>query len=332
MSTGFAIAQYESEPDTRPISVLVVDDEPAVVQMVSRYLDNAGYSVETATDGRQALEKIRAHVPDAVLLDIKMPRLDGISVCRALRQDFRTRGLPVIFITAQMALSDRLHGYQSGADDYVVKPFDLAELKVRIEGALRRKRWDQWAHPLTGLPGSPGIEEEVRRRVLRSATFAFAYLDIDYFKSYNDAYGYDAGDRMIKMLAKSLVDSSVAEDMLMGFPAHIGGDDFALIAPPEAMAFILKNVTDQFDAQRDSYYSPDDLERHSVRSMGRTGKEQEFPLVTLSVAVVSTQTRHITHYARLAEIVSELKNYTKQQPHNGKSLVVWDRRKDVKST
>jgi PleD family two-component response regulator len=308
--------------------ILVVDDELTVTQMVSRYLSRAGYELESASNGQEALQKVHRRVPDVLLLDVKMPVIDGLTVCHNLRQDFRTKGLPIILLTAKMSLEDRLRGYQSGADDYVIKPFDLDELKVRIKGALERRRWDQGSHPLTHLPGSPGIEEEVRRCLETSTPFAFAYIDIDNFKAYNDAYGYDAGDRVIKEVADSLIESAVASNLRMGFPGHIGGDDFVLIAPIEAMKLILPEVTDGFDARRYAHYSPEDRERGTTRCKNRRGQDQEFPLVTLSIAVVSTQTRSITHYARLAEIASELKHYIKLQDHHGKSLIMWDRRTD----
>jgi diguanylate cyclase (GGDEF)-like protein len=312
--------------------ILVVDDEPTVIQMVSRHLGRAGFELDTATNGREALQKIHIQPPDILLLDIRMPVMDGLAVCASLRQDFRTKGLPIILLTAKMTLEDRLRGYQSGADDYVIKPFDLDELKVRIEGALERRRWDQSTHPLTHLPGSPGIEEEVRRRLAIGSPFAFAYIDIDHFKAFNDSYGYEAGDRVIKEVADSLIESAVSSHLRMGYPGHIGGDDFVLIAPIESMQLILPEVVDGFDARRFLHYSVEDRERGITLCKNRRGEEHEFPLITLSIAVVSTLTRHITHYARLAEIASELKHYIKTQDHHGRSLCLWDRRTDCEPT
>ena len=328
MKTELLSRQTNTPIASKTIRILAVDDEPAVIQMVSRYLGGAGYEVDSAANGQEALQKVHRRAPDVLLLDIRMPVIDGLSVCRTLREDFRTKGLPIILCTAKMSLEDRLCGYRSGADDYVIKPFDLDELKVRIEGALERRRWDQGSHPLTHLPGSPGIEEEARRRLEKGGPFAFAYIDIDNFKAYNDAYGYDAGDRIIKEVADSLVQSAVASNLRMGFPGHVGGDDFVLLAPIEAMKLILPEVADGFDARRDAHYSPEDRERGTTRCKNRRGEEQEFPLVALSIAVVSTQTRCITRYARLAEIASELKRYIKSLDHHGRSLIMWDRRTD----
>src|SRR5258706_2274694 len=299
-----------TKPSTR---VLVVDDEPAVIQSVSRFLNQSGYSSCTAADGQEALGVIRQKMPDVVLLDVTMPVMDGLTVCRRLREDFRTRGLPIILLTSKTSLEDRSSGFQAGSDDYIVKPFDLEELKIRIDGALQRRRWYQWTHPLTHLPGSPGIEEDVRRRMELGKPFAFAYIDIDHFKAFNDAYGYEAGDRVIKEVADSLITLSAGSDTLRGFPGHIGGDDFVLIASIEEMNEMLPEITERFDTRRLAHYRPEDRDRGSIRCKSRRGEEQEFPLIALSVAVVSTLTRRITHYARLAEIASELKHYVKSQ-------------------
>jgi PleD family two-component response regulator len=329
MDTELLSRKPTSSEASETTRILVVDDEPTVIQMISRYLGQTGYQLDSATNGQEALHKVHRQVPDVLLLDVKMPVMDGLTVCHNLRHDFRTKGLPIILLTAKMSPEDRLRGYQSGADDYMIKPFDLDELKVRIEGALERRRWDQGTHPLTHLPGSPGIEEEVRRRLEKGTPFAFAYIDIDHFKAYNDCYGYKAGDRVIKEVADSLIESAVASNLRMGFPGHIGGDDFVLIAPIEAMKLILPEVTDGFDSRRFAHYSLEDRKRGSTRCKNRRGIEQEFPLVTLSAAVLSTQTRQITHYARLAEIASELKSYIKTLDHHGRSLCLWDRRTDT---
>ena len=227
-----------------------MDDDPTVIQLVSRFLKREGYSVLSAVNGREALDTILKEKPDVVLLDVTMPVLDGLSVCRTMRADFRMRGTPIILLTGNLTREDRIEGYKTGADDFLTKPFNLDELKIRIDGALHRRRWDQGTHPLTHLPGSPGIEEEVRRCLFLGDPFAFAYIDIDQFKAFNDAYGYEAGDRVIKELAESLIQSAIQIDTRIAFPGHIGGDDFVFIAPIEVMKAVLPRIVDRFDRER----------------------------------------------------------------------------------
>lgn len=313
---------------SQPVCVLAVDDEEVNLRLIVRALASENYRVATAANGEEALARVRQKPPDLMLLDLTMPVLNGLFVCREIRRDYRTRGLPIIMLTARGSLADRLEGFRAGADDYLVKPFDLEELKVRIDGTLARRRWDLWRHPLTGLPGSPGIEEEIRRRLETGLPFAFAYVDIDNFKAYNDAYGYDAGDRIIKTLGALLLEASRSPDPDPPYPGHVGGDDFVWISSVPFMKEELPALLQDFDVRRFGFYSAEDLARGFIRIKNRQGQEQTFPPVTLTAATVSTETRRILHYARLIEIASELKAYAKRQNHHGQSLCLWDRRTD----
>ncbi len=116
-------------------TVLVVDDERNIVQLARMYLASEGYSVEAAYDGVEALEKIKAHPPDLVVLDLMMPKMDGWEVCRRLRQD---SDVPVIILTARGDDVDKILGLELGADDYVTKPFNPRELVARVKAVLRR--------------------------------------------------------------------------------------------------------------------------------------------------------------------------------------------------
>jgi diguanylate cyclase (GGDEF)-like protein len=308
--------------------ILIVDDEPTNVELLSRFLLKEGYDVNDACNGEEALVRIFALAPDLILLDVFMPVMDGLTLCRKLRSEISTRSLPIILLTSGNTLEDKLKGLQAGVDDYISKPFDLEEVKARLEGALQRRRWDLAVHPLTRLPGSPAIEDEVWKRLRIGANFAFAYIDIDHFKAYNDAYGYEAGDKVLKRLAGLLEEAVKLPPAHSAFVGHIGGDDFVFISTLDHMKFAMPKIAEEFDDQRIRFYRCEDMERGTIKTKNRQGQEQSFPLITLSVAIISTATRRILHYARLVEIASELKRYVKVQDHHNKSLILWDRRTD----
>jgi DNA-binding response OmpR family regulator len=308
--------------------ILVVDDEPAHTEFLSRYLGRCGFDVISTNEGADALRLVRESTPDLVMLDVVMPGMDGLSVCRNLRNHIPSQSMPVIFLTAKADLNDCLQGFEAGGDDYLVKPCDIQEIKARVESVLRRRRRDLWCHPLTQLPGSPSIEEEVRNRLKHNRPFAFAYVDIDHFKEYNDAYGYDAGDRVIKDLSRMLMGCSIGAPDVEPYPAHVGGDDFVFMATIDGLKEVLPVLTTAFDGRRIRYYRPEDFERGTIALRNRRGDLQNVPLITLSVAVVSTQTRCLQRYARLVGIASELKSYLKSLDHKGQSLIMWDRRSD----
>lgn len=122
--------------------ILVVDDEPDAVDLVQFNLSNAGYEVITAADGEEALKKARTHFPDLILLDVMLPEVDGLDVCKMLRRDSATSGIPIIMLTARAAEIDRILGLELGADDYVTKPFSPRELVLRVKNLLRRRQGD----------------------------------------------------------------------------------------------------------------------------------------------------------------------------------------------
>ena len=121
---------------TKP-RILVVDDEPDAVELVEFNLKNSGYDVVTAADGEEALEKARALIPDLIILDLMLPEVDGMEVCKILRRDQRTSAIPIIMLTAKAAEIDRVLGLELGADDYVTKPFSPRELILRVKRLLR---------------------------------------------------------------------------------------------------------------------------------------------------------------------------------------------------
>jgi len=121
-------------------TILVVDDEPHVRKLVQANLESSGYSVLTAEDGQTAVEIVERDLPDLVILDLMLPRMDGYAVCRRIRE---FSAVPVVMLTARSAQVDLVHGFEVGADDYLTKPFSVAELLMRVQAVLRRSKWPE---------------------------------------------------------------------------------------------------------------------------------------------------------------------------------------------
>src|SRR5713226_6394493 len=186
-----------------PETILVVDDDPDIARFVEVNLRSAGYDVAVAGDGEEALDKAGEIRPDLVLLDVMMPRIDGFEVAQRLRKNPQTANTSIIMLTAKALSADKVTGLQSGADDYIIKPFDPIELLARVKGTLRRAKEMRNLSPLTGLPGNIRIQEEIRRRVSEEPqSLGVLYLDMDHFKAYNDHYGFVRGDRAIQAVAR----------------------------------------------------------------------------------------------------------------------------------
>jgi diguanylate cyclase (GGDEF)-like protein len=306
--------------------ILMVDDEATMHVMVRTTLAPYAYRLLDASDGKTGLELARSEGPDLVLLDLHMPEMDGREVLKALRRQPDTQMLPVILLTAESKLSDKLVGFQLGADDYITKPFEGRELVSRIDRLLRRHERDLAANPLTRLPGNPTIEEEVNRRIREEMPFAFFYIDIDHFKAYNDVYGYAKGDHVIQETASILLEGASSLKVKDVFVGHIGGDDFVLMTPLTCAEKAAQGIIARFDARASSFYRARDRQRGYILAKDRRGQDSRFPLVTLSIAVAGIAKRSMYHYAEVSDAVVEIKHSLKSRDNRRGSAYLLDRR------
>ncbi len=306
-----------------PETILVVDDDPDIARFVEVNLRSAGYDVAVAADGEEALEKAGDLRPDLVLLDVMMPRIDGFEVAQRLRKNPQTANTSIIMLTAKALSADKVTGLQSGADDYIIKPFDPIELLARVKGTLRRAKEMRNLSPLTGLPGNIRIQEEIERQVREGNEFAVLYSDLDNFKTYNDQKGFVRGDRLIQATARIIQDAVVEHDGSTGFVGHVGGDDFVAVVSTDVAEDVAKRICEQFDAACSEFYEAEDLERGFVRMEDRRGVEQDIPLVSVSVGIATTAKRGFAHYGEAVAVATEMKQFAKRQA--GSSYAV-DRR------
>jgi diguanylate cyclase (GGDEF)-like protein len=306
-----------------PETILVVDDDPDIARFVEVNLRSAGYDVAVAGDGEEALERAAELRPDLVLLDVMMPRIDGFEVAQRLRKNPQTANTSIIMLTAKALSADKVTGLQSGADDYIIKPFDPIELLARVKGTLRRAKEMRNLSPLTGLPGNIRIQEEIERQVREDRPFAVLYSDLDNFKTYNDQKGFVRGDRLIQATARIIQDAVVEFGSTESFVGHVGGDDFVAVVPPDVAESVAKRICERFTEQLVEFYDAEDLQRGHVRMEDRKGVLQDIPLVAVSVGIASTSRRGFAHYGEAVSVATEMKQFAKRDA--GSSYAV-DRR------
>jgi len=306
------------------IKILVVDDDPDIRDVLKLTLSEENYEVLETGDGEEALKFIKTKSPDLVLLDYKIPKVDGREICRQVKKDLLLRHLPIIMVTAKGDIDDKVGGIDAGADDYVVKPFEPKELLARIRMILRRTQRDLEANPLTRLPGNVSIINELSRRLENKSLFAVCYLDLDKFKSYNDKYGFEHGDEVIRETARILIRSTQETGNPDDFIGHVGGDDFVVVTTPEAVDSLCKKIIADFESEAPSFYNETDRKSGYILARDRKGQEQKVPLVSISIGVVTNEFRKITHVAEIGEIGAELKEFAKQME---RSNYIKDKRK-----
>jgi diguanylate cyclase (GGDEF)-like protein len=310
-------------PQAKP-RILLADDEADLLLFMKETLQRHGFDVSTASDGEQALAAIRNDPPDIAVLDLKMPLLDGFDVCRQLREDPVFEHLPVIILSASGTRDNKVKGLNLGVDDFITKSMDIQELLARIRMILKRNKQGLDANPLTRLPGNISIETRIEDALRSGKPVAVLYLDLDQFKAYNDAYGYDAGDKVIKATAQLLL-RLTREKGGREFLGHIGGDDFIIISDPSRMEAFAKRVIREFDALAPSFYNNEDREQGHITSTDRQGAVREFPLLSVSIGICHNAHHELSSYAQVSQMGTELKKAAKKLP--GSSYVI-DRRRD----
>ena len=306
--------------------VLVVDDEPPIREILKFQLENEGYTVTCAADGREGLDLVSECNPDLVLLDLMIPRMDGYEVYRRIKSNYDTRHIPVIILTARGEIDEKLKGLENGANDYIVKPFSMPELLMRVNNVLQWSQSQREANPLTGLPGNVSIERELSQRISTGAPFAFIYTDLDNFKALNDYYGYARGDEIIKATARILTGAVADHGNEGDFVGHVGGDDFVAMSTPDRANHIARKVIDAFDEQAKGFFEEEDLDRGYLKIRKRSGEVMKIKSLGITLAIVTNEKHPILHIGRVADIASELKRYGKGMSG---SVVVRERRTDA---
>src|SRR5512145_2722821 len=265
--------------------LLITEDDVDISNMLKIYFSGLGYDVDTAMRGSEALEKTRQVLPHLIVLDIMLPDIDGYEVCRTLRTNTRTSHIPVIFLTQKDERSDRLQGLELGADDYITKPFDIEELKLRVQGAIRRSERESLTDPRSGLPAGRLIEEQLRK-IIRETGWAFLDIRVNNFEAFKDVYGFVAGDdvmRFAAMLIGEVVDELGTTSDFIG---HAGGDNFIIITTEEAAPAIRQKLKDRFANEVQSHYNFIDRQQGFIQAPKAEGGVEKVGFMTFSAGLV----------------------------------------------
>jgi PleD family two-component response regulator len=188
--------------------ILLVIEDQGLEKILTYLLKAWNYDVLICTDGNHALAVAAQRCPDLIVIDAHLTATDGLKLCKVLKYDFITSYIPIIILIEKKQLRRNLLEIEQGVDDFLIKPPDPIDLEIRIALSLRSAAHQFHANALTKLPGNISIEKFVKDRITNNKSFSFAYVDINNFKSFNDKYGYIAGDRVILQTAKILTSAS----------------------------------------------------------------------------------------------------------------------------
>lgn len=284
--------------------ILVVEDDFDISNMLRIYFTGQGFEVSVAPRGNDALAMTRQSLPHLIVLDIMLPDMDGYAVCKQLRTTTRTSHIPIIFLTQKDERSDKIAGLELGADDYITKPFDIEELKLRVTNAIARQERESQTDPRTGLPSGRLIEDHLRR-IIRTQGWALLDCRLLHFDRFKDAYGFIAGDEVLRftslLLGEVVDEAGTAND----FIGHPGGDNFVVITTAAAGPRIRDRLKTRFNAEVLTHYSYVDRERGYIMAKGQEGNEVQAPLMALSVGLVNSDTRQFSDIREITELAAE---------------------------
>ena len=247
----------------RQPKILIVEDDPDTSDMLLAYFEDQGYEVLTVAWGNDALKLCQKTVPDLIVQDIRLPDIDGYEVVRELRRNLRTSNVPIIFLTEKTDRKDKMAGLKLGAVDYITKPFDMLELRLRVQNALRRAKYASLVSPVTGLPGKEVTEERLKDLLdeNRWAVVCVSLVDIDRF---GEVYGFVAGDDVLR--AVGLIVSNVLDETggLEDFVGHISKADFVLVTREDKVHDIQSKLATRLRRAFDYFYPIKDIESGQV--------------------------------------------------------------------
>ncbi|HEU4726892.1 MAG TPA: response regulator [Kofleriaceae bacterium] len=293
--------------------VLIVDDDASIRQICREVLEIGGYQVRDAGSANAALAEARRFRPDMILLDVLMPGIDGYRCAEMIRSDPAIGMAPIMFLSARSDTADKVRAFRSGAEDYMVKPFDADELLARVAKALDRQARELGASPTTQLPGADAIQFEIERRLAIGDTSAVAcYLDLDNLKAFNDYYGYAKANAVIRQTGDVIRAIVTRHGGPGDFIGHIAGDDFVFITGADNVDDVCRGICERFDHLIRLYYHPSDRAHGYIETKDRFGVQRRFPIMSVSIAGISVA--RAKSYASLAELAAVGKRAAKAIP------------------
>ncbi len=256
--------------------ILIVEDDLDVAEMLNAYFRVQGYEVFTVNWGEDGVRSSQQDHPDLVILDIRLPDIDGYEVARRMRADRRTSDIPIIFLTEKRDRSDRLQGLEIGADDYITKPFDVQELRLRVRNALKRVSQGSLTNPVTGLPEGALVDEKLSEVVGKDGS-ALLFVLLENMDSFREAYGFVASDDVLRAISLMIVNTMREVSRPEDFLGHLAGTDFVLVLPPSNLAALSEKLQTRLDQSMEYFYPIKDREQMAKSSTKLSAKVVETP-------------------------------------------------------
>jgi DNA-binding response OmpR family regulator len=279
--------------------ILIVEDQESTAEMLTSYFKAQGYEVTAVGWGNDALAFVEKTIPDLIMLDIRLPDIDGYQVCGQLRAHRRTEHVPIIFLTEKRERRDRLAGLELGAVDYITKPFDVQELRLRVRNVLRRSNLQQLSHPITGLPAASLADERLRELLTSSDDWAILSVRLRGLRAFAESYGFVARDDVVRAVALMLshvVGEVHDSDVFVG---HLDDTDFFVVVAPDRVKQVRQALTVRLDEAMAFFYPRADWEANQA------DPDAELPRLNVTMGVLRSSARSFGGLEDLKQAIIE---------------------------
>jgi PleD family two-component response regulator len=258
-------------------AILIVEDDLDIAEMLERYFRDLGYAVLTANWGEDGVNICTAEHPDLVILDIRLPDIDGFEVARRIKANQRTRHIPIIFLTERRERSDRVRGLELHAEDYITKPFDMQELRLRVRNSLRRARRGTLTNPITGLPEGDWVDEQLQNFAAGEGTH-LAVVSLSNLDRFREAYGFLASDDLLRAVALMLKEAVSDLGQVDDFLGHLTLTEFVIISRSARISEAIDVLRRRLEQSFEYFYRHQDRDAAIFRGNGLAVTITQVPL------------------------------------------------------
>lgn len=239
--------------------ILIVEDDLDVAEMLNAYLGVQGYQVLAANFGENGVRLCIEERPDLVILDIRLPDIDGYEVARRLRSDRRTKNIPIIFLTEKRDRADRLQGLELGADDYITKPFDIQELRLRVRNSLERLGQNLMINSVSGYPEGALVDERLEE-CLQKKDQALLLISLKNLETFRERYGFVASDDVLRAVSLMIHTAIQEGGSAEGFLGHLSATDFIIVISTDKITALEERIANRLEQSLDLFYPMRDRE------------------------------------------------------------------------
>jgi len=282
---------------TKP-TILIVEDDLDIADMLTAYFRVQDYEVLTVNWGEDGIRAAQSNTPDLIILDIRLPDIDGFEVARRLRSNRKTRNIPIIFLTEKRARDDRLKGLELQADDYITKPFDIQELRLRVRNTLQRASQRPLTSPITGLPEGTLLDEALINAIAHRRNVLLV-VSLHHIEPFREVYGFVAADDMLRAVALLLRDVVRDYGSSGDFLGQLSPTDFLIITLPENAPSLKERVRKQLERSFDFFYSDRHRESDSFEGQKLAVQIGELSLLNSPLNSLSAVKSELERYCKL---------------------------------